>query len=63
MLNGSSPPLGIMPQSVAELKFMQFRIAELTGAIGRYSEAGQAVPDAWIQELNSTIHNYNECVK
>jgi hypothetical protein len=51
----NKPPLGIMPKSIWDSK----RIDELTSAIDRYMEAGEMIPNKWIEEYNQIIDNYN----
>lgn len=41
------PPLGILPESL----WHENRLADLLGAVGRYSEAGMPVPDKWRFEI------------
>jgi hypothetical protein len=45
------PPLGLMPK----WRWDEIRVESLCAAIHRYTEAGQPVPQAWVDELKAMV--------
>lgn len=50
------PPLGLVPEHIAQERFNMQRIRELANAIERYSSCSIAVPYAWTVELTRRLN-------
>jgi len=49
--SADKPPLGLKPQYIADTQ----RAREILAAVDRYLEAGTAIPDEWVMELQERV--------
>jgi phage gp29-like protein len=55
-INNVKPPLGVIPIYIWDSK----RKEELAAAIDRYLNAGERIPEEWVEEYNEIVENSTE---
>ena len=55
-INNVKPPLGVIPRYIWDGK----RKEELAAAIDGYLNAGERIPEEWVEEYNEIVENSTE---